>query len=105
MFSEQMIKDFLNFKVLISEKFLKYIFWAISALAIVGAAIWILTSWWNAFNVFRYSFLIALWLFLGQPVLILLGLILYLILLRMGFELILLLFLIYRELKKVSSRQ
>jgi len=100
MFGKQSFKDFLDFKVLISEKFMKYIFIALSALSILGTVGFILFSWYGAFTIIRYSFKTFLWLFLGMPILSILGLVVSLILMRMGFEIVMLLFLIYRELKQ-----
>ncbi|MCL1789171.1 MAG: DUF4282 domain-containing protein [Oscillospiraceae bacterium] len=99
------IKDFLNFKSLITESILKYVFWVTLALMIIGAIGWILVSLGSAVALIGngYGFR-GLLMLVGMPILILIGLVLSVIFLRIGFEAILVRFLIYREVKQINEK-
>ena len=104
MFKKEKIKEFLDFKFLITESVLKYLFIALGGLAIISTVFVILASWAGAFSIMRYSFGTFLMTFIGAPVVGIIVLVLYLLLLRLGFESILVRFLTYREVKQINDK-
>ena len=111
MFKKDNILEFLNFKTLITEVVLKWIYIVLSALGIIGTFIAILVSWFGAFtalgmigNHFATAFGLFILGFLVTPVGLLIGLAVSLLFLRIGFESLLIRFLTYRELKQVNSK-
>jgi len=104
MFKKESIKDFFNFKSLITESILKYLFIGCAALGALSAVIAILASWYGAVNMIRYNFGIFLLTLVGSPVLAVIGLAIYLVFLRLTFESVLIRFLTYRELKQINEK-
>ncbi|MCL2072039.1 MAG: DUF4282 domain-containing protein [Oscillospiraceae bacterium] len=99
------IKDFFCFKSLITETILRYVFIALVALATLGSIVGILASWVSAAAMMRYNFFMALLTFVGVPILIVIALALYVVFMRIGFEAILVQFLLYREVKQINDKK
>lgn len=93
------MQDFLNFKTLITEKVLKWIYLVLVAISAIATVFAILASWVMAFR--TGPFLLH---FIFLPVVIVLGVALYMVILRIAFEATLVRFLIYRETKELNEK-
>jgi hypothetical protein len=83
---------------------MKYLFVYLSSLGALGAMLGILASWIFAFGSIKYNFWVFLGYFLGVPTMIVLGLVFYLLLFRVLFETILILFKTYHELQEINAK-
>ena len=101
---KQKVIDFINFKSLITEKILKWVFLVLAALMTLGTVIAIFASWVSAFRVIRYSFIRFLGQAIGVPILAVILLAISLVILRIAFESLLIRFLIYRETKELNEK-
>ena len=101
---KQKFNDFINFKLLITEKVLKWVFLVLVALSALGTVIAIIASWISAFRIIRYSFGSFIGSFIGMPILFIIGFAIGIVLLRIGFESLLVRFLIYRETKELNDK-
>lgn len=100
--SKKQIKEFFEFKTLITETVLKYVFIGLLGLATLGGIVIILSAWVTAF---RYGNpLAAIISFFITPIIVVIGLFIYGLLLRIGFESVLVRFSIYREIRQMSKK-
>jgi len=104
MSKKERIKEFLDFKTLITEVVLKYVFIALAALGALVAVVSIFSGWIAAFSAIRWDFFRFLGLFFGTPILSVIVLVVYLFFLRIGFESVLIRFLTYRELRQINEK-
>jgi hypothetical protein len=96
-------KDFFDFKVLITETVMKWIFIVMLLLGALGAVIWLIVMWIGAFTVIHNVGLQILAV-IAAPILVAVCLGLYLIFLRIYFEMILVFFKIRGELVKCNEK-
>lgn len=101
---KQKVKDFIDFKLLITEKILKYFFMVLAGLSALATVISIIVSWIDAFEFIRFGIDRFLNYFLLMPILSVLALAVVLVVLRIAFESILVRFLIYRETKELNEK-
>ena len=104
MFKKENIKDFLDFKTLITERVLKYVFIAVGGLATLSTIIMIFSRWADAFRSLKYNFSSFLVQLVAAPVIGIIALVITLFALRLGFEGILVRFLLYREVKQINEK-
>ena len=104
MFKKENIQDFLNFKSLITEKILKYLYIGVVGLMALGSVIMILVAWVNSFKIIGRNFMGFLTQFVGTPIIVVIGFALFVLFSRLAFEAVLIHFLNYRELKKLNEK-
>lgn len=98
------MQDFLNFKTLITEKVLKWIYLVLVAISAIATAFIILASWVMAFRMLSDGFGQFILYLILVPVVIVLVVALYMVILRIAFEATLVRFLIYRETKELNEK-
>ena len=101
MFSKEEIKDFINFKILITETILKYAFMVFIVLCAVGVVVMVIGAWISAFRIGVGYGLMSL-IFAPLVGVIVFGL--YIVCFRILFECLLALFLVYREMKALNDK-
>lgn len=101
---KEKLKVLWNFETLITEKIIRYVYIALICLMAFSSLIWVLFSWFLAFQVIRYSFLRFLTLFIGAPIGAIIFLAVYVVLLRLGVEALLVRFRIYHETKEINEK-
>ena len=100
-----MIKNFFNFKTLITESVLKFLYIGLSILAVIATLIGIVGGWISAFAMMANDSVgMGLLTLIGSPIIGIIALAIYLFLFRLLFESVLILFLTYRELKEINSK-
>ena len=101
---KQLIKDYFNFRILITEQIMKFIYMIVSALAVLGAFFGIIASWIGGIAILSESVGFFFVLFFLAPIGVVIGLVFSLVLIRIWFESILVWFLNYRELKEINEK-
>ena len=104
MFKKESIKDFINFKLLITETIWKWAFLVLAAIGAIVAIIATFAGWASAFAAITWNFGVFLGLFVGAPVLSIIAFVFYVFLLRIGFESLLVRFLTYREVRELNEK-
>ena len=94
----------LGFDTLITEKIIRFVYLAATALMGLSCLLFILGSWKTAFSIIRWSFPSFLGLFLGAPIGGLLAFLIGFISLRLGCEALLVQFLLYRQTKAINDK-
>lgn len=100
--SKEKIKEIFDFKALVTESVLKYVFIGLLGLAALGGIFSILSSWVAAFA--SGDIFMLLFLFLGTPIAVVIGFVVYAVVLRIILESILIRFLTYREVKQINEK-
>jgi len=104
MFKKEKIKDFINFKTLITESVLKWVFLVVIALAALGTIIMILGAWIGAVATMRWNAGAAIGTIIITPILGIIGFAVSALFIRLGFESLLIRFLTYREVKQINEK-
>ena len=97
-------KDFINFKLLITESVVKWLFIIFCVLSALATVISIFIGWFGAFQVISFNFGYFLLAFIGTPIIAIISLFFTIFFFRLACESILVRFLTYRELKEVKEK-